>query len=256
MIYYLIGFQEYLINNNINVKELAKEIGISPGNIWRWIKINKVSDKYIEILANKFNLPKEYINEKVNDISTYKPKKRGFNEYKIMGDITEIYVERKDGKKFVILIDTEDLPRLLELDCPWGANCYIKNNWIYARASIYIKDENGKKKIKPLRMHQFILGVESGIDVDHINHNNLDNRKSNLRIIPHENNATNRKSKNSNNKSGYRNVCWIKNIEKWCVQLQVNGKNTRLAFFDDVDEAGAYAEKMREKYYGKYKGLS
>jgi len=40
------------------------------------------------------------------------------------------------------------------------------------------------------------------------------------------------------------------------VQIQVNGKNTRLKNFpeDQVDEAGKYAEEMREKYYGNFKG--
>jgi hypothetical protein len=252
----LIGFQEYVINNNINVKELAKEINISSGCIWRWFQVNRVSKKYIDILADKFNLPKEYINEIINEISTYKPKKRGFNEYKIFGDATEIYAHRKDGKDFTILIDTEDLPKLLELDCPWSANCYIKNNWIYARASIYIIGENGKKKIKPLRMHQFILGVDSGIDVDHINHNTLDNRKSNLRIIPHELNTRNRKAKNSNNKSGYRNVFWDTRNEKWRVTICKNYKHIFIGLFDDVDEAGNAAEKAREEYFGIYKGKS
>ena len=42
--------------------------------------------------------------------------------------------------------------------------------------------------------------------------------------------------------------------DKWIVQLQVDGKNTKLGTFTDVDEAGAFAEEMREKYYGKFKG--
>ena len=90
--------------------------------------------------------------------------------------------------------------------------------------------------------------------VDHINNNDLDNRKSNLRIADRDDNSKNRKSKNSNNKSGYRNVCNINGW--WCVQLMINGKNTRLARFKNVDEAGTYAEVARQKYYGDYAGRS
>ena len=94
----------------------------------------------------------------------------------------------------------------------------------------------------------------NGETVDHINGNTFDNRKTNLRIVEDSNNLTNRKSKNSNNKSGYRNVCWSKSESKWLVQLQINGKNTVLGKFDDVDEAGRFAEEMRQKYYGEFAG--
>ena len=64
----------------------------------------------------------------------------------------------------------------------------------------------------------------------------------------------NRSGKNKNNTSGYRNVSYIKGEGKYIVQLQVDGKNKRLGEFDDVHEAGKFAEEMRKKYYGKYKG--
>lgn len=82
----------------------------------------------------------------------------------------------------------------------------------------------------------------------------LDNRRSNLRVTTNSKNNRNRKGMNINNKSGYRNVSWRDN--GWVVQLQINGKNTVLDKFDDVDEAGAYAEKMRKKYYKEFAGKS
>lgn len=90
--------------------------------------------------------------------------------------------------------------------------------------------------------------------VDHINHNTLDDRKSNLRIITSGSNSMNRKGRNSNNKSGYRNVSWHKSINKWVVQLQIDGKNRVLGQFDDVHEAGRFAKEMRIKYYGEFAG--
>lgn len=113
---------------------------------------------------------------------------------------------------------------------------------------------NGEPKLKSYYLHVILADIKNGGDVDHINHNTLDNRKSNLREITTSQNLRNRKSKNINNKSGYRNVCLING--KWCVQLMINGKNNRLAYFDNVDEAGEYAEKMRKKYYGEFAGKS
>ncbi len=88
--------------------------------------------------------------------------------------------------------------------------------------------------------------------IDHIDHDSKNNIKFNLRPVDHINNATNRKSKNINNKTGYRNVCLVDG--KYIVQLQIEGRNTRLGSFDDVHKAGALAKKMRERYYGEFAG--
>ena len=42
----------------------------------------------------------------------------------------------------------------------------------------------------------------------------------------------------------------------WVVQLQINKKNTVLGKFpkDQLEEAGKFAEQMRQKYYGKFAG--
>ena len=58
----------------------------------------------------------------------------------------------------------------------------------------------------------------------------------------------------TNNKSGYRNVCWLKGYNKWCVQVTVDGKSTLLGKFDDVHEAGKFAEEMRKQHYGEFAG--
>lgn len=92
----------------------------------------------------------------------------------------------------------------------------------------------------------------SGVLVDHRNYDTLDNRKENLRIVQSQANTRNRSGRNSNNKSGYRNVCLVKG--KWIVQLQINGRNTKLGSFDDVHKAGAFAKEMRNKYYGEFAG--
>jgi hypothetical protein len=90
--------------------------------------------------------------------------------------------------------------------------------------------------------------------VDHIDTDRLNNLEENLRVTKQLLNTKNRTSRNKNNKSGYRNVSW--NGNGWSVQLQVKGKNTTLKRFkkNQLEEAGAYAKKMREKYYGEFAG--
>ena len=41
-------------------------------------------------------------------------------------------------------------------------------------------------------LHRFVLDYDGDMDVDHINHDGLDNRKSNLRVVSHAKNITNK----------------------------------------------------------------
>lgn len=155
------------------------------------------------------------------------------------------------------LIDTEDIERLETYGYSWYSVWKPELNSYYVRSSKYKgQHPNGNSKFEMVYLHRFIMNASEGEYVDHINHNILDNRKSNLRIIPQDKNTKHRSGKNSNNKSGYRNVCWNKTYNKWVVQLQIDGKNTILDKFDDVHEAGKFAEDMRKKHYGKFAGKS
>lgn len=170
------------------------------------------------------------------------------NEYEIVNDIAKIKLTRWSGEVVWSTIDLEDLERVRHS----GLNWYVKyvNESYYAMANC--DEERYDKTIEYL--HRFIANAGIGDIIDHINHDTLDNRKSNLRYSNRAKNAMNRRGRNTNNTSGYRNVSWDKSCGQWVVQLQVEGKNTRLGKFDDVHEAGSFAKRMRLKHYGAYAG--
>ncbi|GMX64537.1 hypothetical protein Elgi_38060 [Paenibacillus elgii] len=180
------------------------------------------------------------------------PPKKGFNRHKIEGDTTIIYLETKKGEVIEALIDTEDLEKVKATDYSFHATWKKGVGSYYVRTTIY-KRVDGKRKCGAIYLHHLIMPLpltETVLyHVDHKNHNTLDNRKENLEIKLAKVNHVNRKKANKNNKSGYRNVSFTDN--NYIVQLQIDGKNTRLASFKDAQEAGEYAEAMREKYYGK-----
>lgn len=187
-------------------------------------------------------------------------KKKGFNTYKIKGDKTIIYfTNRYDEIINKGYIDTEDLQRLIELDYHWSVTLDPGERDYYARYTVYYKDENNINKRKIHCLNRFIMNVTSkDIKVDHINHKTLDNRKKNLRESSVANNTKNRHAKNTNNKSGFRNVFWSNKEERWLVVLQVNKKSKCFGRFkfEDLEKAGALAEKMRQEIYGKFAGKS
>lgn len=176
------------------------------------------------------------------------------NKYKIVGDYVEIFMTRRNGETFTTQVSKKHLEKLLEFDVKWHPDWKPKIKNYYAQATIYIGMVEGKAKYKTLYLHRFIMNAKENEMVDHVGiTNTLDNRDKNLRIVNNKDNSKHRNGINSNNTSGYRNVAKIG--KWWRVQLQVNGKNKLFSEkFEDVNDAGKFAEKMREKYYRDYKG--
>jgi len=171
------------------------------------------------------------------------------NKYEIDGDIVRILINSKYGNYYTI-VDLDDFNnKIKNITAKW---CIRGKEDLYAQRTFCVGKINGVYHNNNQNMHFLIVDCPKGMFIDHINHNTLDNRKCNLRVINCKENDRHRKGKNSNNKSGYRNVAVING--KFVVQLMVDGKNKVLGTFDDVDEAGTFAEKMRKKYYGKFAG--
>lgn len=185
------------------------------------------------------------------------PRQPGFkNKYKVNGDITTIYWKNRKGEIYEILIDSEDLEKIKALN--YSVTCiYMKNSEsYYALVNKYTRLPDNSREQKLIYLNRYIINCTSeNEEVDHINHISLDNRKCNLRITTVSENSRHRGRINKNNTSGYRNVTWDKEMKKWKVQLYLDGKNIIFGYFNDVDEAGKVAKEVREKHYGKFKGV-
>lgn len=89
--------------------------------------------------------------------------------------------------------------------------------------------------------------------IDHINHNELDNRKNNLRAVSQaENNKNN--SLRKDNSSGVTGVWFNKNnkYKKYMAELHVNKKRVYCRAFSTLEEAKK-ARKKQEHIYGFHK---
>jgi hypothetical protein len=94
-------------------------------------------------------------------------------------------------------------------------------------------------------MHRLILGLSpgDGLCADHINRNKLDNRRSNLRIVPPTANTQNMVRHGGT--SPYRGVHWAKAERRWRAQISKNGKGIALGYYDDEIEAARAAQRAR-----------
>jgi AP2 domain len=107
---------------------------------------------------------------------------------------------------------------------------------------------------KLLYMHREILekhGYTNFQHTDHINHNGLDNRFSNLRPATVSQNQGNKK-KQKNNTSGYKGVSWDKRRNKWQVYIKINGKQKHLGYYDDIEDAKAAYDKSAKELFGEF----
>jgi len=103
-------------------------------------------------------------------------------------------------------------------------------------------------KATRIYMHRVVTQCPSEYEVDHINHDRLDNRRVNLRVCSHSQNQCN-SAKLSSNTSGYKGVSWHKKVGKWQSKIGHRGKSYYLGLFSDpVDAALAYDAKARETF--------
>lgn len=84
-------------------------------------------------------------------------------------------------------------------------------------------------------MQRFILGHLPGFIGDHINHDGLDNRRSNLRVTTQWHNSINRRM-NRNNTSGFRGVS-SNGSGRWAASITHLGKAHFLGSFPTPEEA-------------------
>lgn len=138
----------------------------------------------------------------------------------------------KNGKQ-IVLLDNEDYQYLINNNIKLYAKYHPKIKACYAYIS------GGKYKGQCL--HRLLMDFPKGMTVDHINHNTLDNRRCNLRIVTDIQNKQNRKD----NTSGILGVDKYK--DKWRSQLQVKGKKY-IKYYNTKEEA-INGRKLLEKLY-------
>jgi len=117
----------------------------------------------------------------------------------------------------------------------------------YARRNVCVGKVDGKQKQKKLYLHRFLLDAPHGFDVDHKNHNRLDNRRSNLRILTRALNLLNRRAALSRKAKTYG--VYKTKSGRWSANMSINDKTTRIGTFDTKRQAiNARKQKEIERY--------
>lgn len=125
-----------------------------------------------------------------------------------------------------------------------------RGRWSLKADGYVIRSEHSKgsaatRTHTAIRLHRFLLGLDKGDprEGDHINHNRLDNRRSNLRILTLAENRQNVPGRSG--ASLFRGVYWEKRQRKWIANATVGGKAYHLGTFTDEREAAEVARQWR-----------
>lgn len=136
------------------------------------------------------------------------------------------------------LVDDADFPSLTEHR--WHA--FPAGKTWYAASSC------GRKRVY---LHRMILGAEPGMEVDHINGDGLDNRRTNLRLCSHRDNLRNQRKQNGTT-SRFKGVTWNQHSRRWYAQSKVNGKRIYIGCFKSEEDAARAYDALARSMFGPY----
>ena len=124
------------------------------------------------------------------------------NIYRIRGDVVDIFM----ANGYTAVIDLEDLEKVLQ----YRWRVLKDRNTVYAIAHTPMVNS----KQKTIRMHRVVMGAtDPKLQIDHRDHDGLNNCKSNLRACSHSQNLMNQVVKGGTSK--YKGVHWHKQHKKW-----------------------------------------
>ena len=116
----------------------------------------------------------------------------------------------------------------------------------YAQASV--KSPEGKWRT--VMLHRVVLGLTARTpDVDHIDGDGLNNRRSNLRPATRSQNNQNMQAQRKPGKSSrFRGVCWNKPKQRWQARVKVHGKTVFSRCFQTEGAAARAVAAARAKW--------
>jgi hypothetical protein len=159
----------------------------------------------------------------------------GTNQYDT-GEYCSFTISSKTHGDFEVYVDSEDLDKIK--DIKW----FVNLDYYTRRPYVVNRGRGSHKTRKTISLHRLITDAPKGSVVDHINHNTLDNRKSNLRITNVAGNA-----RNKENVKGY---ILDKKYNKYIPMIKVYGKRYYGPKQLTPELARAEYLKLKERFMG------
>lgn len=107
-------------------------------------------------------------------------------------------------------------------------------------------------------LHRLIAGAPAGTFVDHLDHNPLNNKRSNLRLASTAQNAAYKARQWKRNKSGYKGVHWnqTRSVGGWRAEVSFSGRKVRSKRFKTKIEAAREYDRLAKLIHGDFAKLN
>ena len=108
-----------------------------------------------------------------------------------------------------------------------------------------------------LFMHVAIMNPPDGMQVDHIDGNQFNCQRANMRnATPQQNTRNKRKSDRNKKASQYKGVRWVEANKKWRAVISVNNKTKHLGMYLYEKAAARAYDDAARKYFGEFACLN
>lgn len=104
-------------------------------------------------------------------------------------------------------------------------------------------------------MHRLIVNPQPGYEVDHIDHNGLNNTRGNLRQCTHQENMRN-KRRRADASAPYKGVWYQKRGGGWGANITIDGKRTHLGTYETVEKAALAYDEAARLHFGEFAKLN
>jgi hypothetical protein len=106
-----------------------------------------------------------------------------------------------------------------------------------------------------IRVHRLIMDAPQDVEVDHIDHDGLNNRRSNLRLATGTQNLGNMRHRGGTT-SRYKGVYWSARDRRWLATISVASKSIHLGSFVIEEEAARAYDAAAVQAFGEFAYLN
>ncbi len=151
------------------------------------------------------------------------------------------------SRGLVALVDDEDYEKVKAYN--WYARSNERGETWYAVRVVYNQDGT----TQTIRMHNFIMGIPEGMQMDHVDRNGLNNQRQNMRVATRSQNMANRDIPLGTNP--YRGV-YETSSGRWRATIAHQGRGTHLGVYDTAEEAARSWDKKAKELHGEFAVLN
>ena len=186
--------------------------------------------------------------------------------YEVLMDMNRVIIDGTTARiqltKGVLIMDAEDVHLLkgMRVEVRHGLYVTIQPSRNVERA----RQGKGKRTEGRVLLHRAILKPRDDHEVDHINHNGLDNRKANIRVCNRGENRRNSRPQRTRKHGPFKGVTMnnaklhaIKPMKKpWRAFTRVKGKRIWLGYYKTAEEAAMAYNRYAAANFGEFACLN